>query len=208
MRLLRARPQPRAGELEISKYPFQINHHLAEGRGKLIFQQRCATCHGWNGQQVGKVVPIAEIRTDPYRLDSYTFELAVNQNTLGAGHWWRFRNFRKTAGYANMPLDGLWARAPYLHNGSVPTLRDLLKKSEDRPRRFYRGDDAYDFQNVGFSSPIPTDDLPQPTMRLESGRILVLLDTRSPGNGNTGHEYGTDLVDEDKAALLEYLKTL
>ena len=51
---------------------------------------------------------IGEIRTDPARLDSYTESLQAQQNLLGAGQWWRFRHFRKTEGYANMPLDGVW----------------------------------------------------------------------------------------------------
>jgi len=62
----------------------------------------------------------------------------------------RFSHFRKTFGYANSPLDGIWLRAPYLHNGSVPTLRDLLQPSANRPKTFYRGYDVYDQKNVGF----------------------------------------------------------
>ena len=69
-------------------------------------------------------------------------------NTIGEGKPWRFTHFRKTNGYANMPLDGLWLRAPYLHNGSVPTLRALLFPDE-RPAVFYRGYDVYDWTNVG-----------------------------------------------------------
>ena len=65
-------------------------------------------------------------------------------NTIGEGKPWRFSHFRKTNGYANMPLDGLWLRAPYLHNGSVPTLRALLFP-EERPAVFYRGYDVYDW---------------------------------------------------------------
>ena len=57
-----------------------------------------------------------------------------SMNTIGTGYPWRFNHFRKTNGYANMPLDGVWLRAPYLHNGSVPTLRALLFPDE-RPAR-------------------------------------------------------------------------
>ena len=104
-----------------------------------IYQQYCAECHGASGRDfggayVGKVTPIAAIGTDRRRLDSYTPELAVNQATLYAGYPWRFTHFRKTFGYANMPLDGLWLRAPYLHNGSVPSLRDLLEPASVRPK--------------------------------------------------------------------------
>jgi hypothetical protein len=149
---------------------------------------------------VGQVTPWAEVETDRRRLDSYTYDLAVNQSTLYAGYPWRFQNFRKTDGYANMPLDGLWLRAPYLHNGSVPTLRDLLNPSEQRPKTFYRGYDVYDPENVGFLSNVARD----------RDRTYFRYDTALPGNGNFGHEgraYGTELSSDDKNALIEHLKT-
>ncbi len=102
--------------------------------------------------------PLAAIGTDRRRLDSYTTELAVNQGTLYAGYPWRFAHFRKTHGYANMPLDGLWLRAPYLHNGSVPSLRDLLEPASMRPKVFYRGNNLYDPVRVGFVSNVAEDD--------------------------------------------------
>ena len=64
----------------------------------------------------------------------------------------RFQTFRKTNGYANAPLDGLWLRAPYLHNGSVPTLEALLSPPAERPRAFLRGYDVYDPRAMGFVS--------------------------------------------------------
>jgi hypothetical protein len=114
---------------------------------------------------------------------------------------YRYKHYRKTYGYANMPLDGVWLRAPYLHNGSVPTLRDLLEPSKKRPIKFYRGNDLYDPKNVGFVSTEPKD---------KGGKAHFLFDTTIPGNGNKGHDgraYGTELPAEEKEALLEYLKT-
>jgi hypothetical protein len=143
------------------------------------------------------VTPIDVIATDRRRLDSYTTELAVNQSTLYAGYPWRFRHFRKTFGYANMPLDGLWLRAPYLHNGSVPTLRDLLERVGDRPAVFYRGNNLYDPVRVGFVSNVPEED----------GKLYFEFDTKVEGNGNAGHTYGTELSADDKTALVEFLKT-
>src|SRR6185436_19379641 len=143
---------------------------------------------------------LEQIATDRRRLDSYTYELAVNQSTLYAGYPWRFQHFRKTFGYANMPLDGLWLRAPYLHNGSVPTLRDLLEPSAKRPKSFYRGNDLYDPVNVGFVTNIAN----------EGARKYFKFDTTAEGNANAGHEgkaYGTELPAEEKTALLEFLKT-
>ena len=66
----------------------------------------------------------------------------------------RFSHFRKTDGYANLPLDGLWLRAPYLHNGSVPTVRDLLNPAANRPPVFYRGYDVIDQRRLGFVSDV------------------------------------------------------
>jgi len=124
----------------------------------------------------------------------------VNQATLYAGYPWRFQHFRKTFGYANMPLDGVWLRAPYLHNGSVPSLRELLEPAAKRPKVFYRGNDVYDPGKVGFVSTVPA----------QGGKRFFRYDTAVPGNANVGHEgkaYGTELSAQDKDALVEYLKT-
>ena len=110
----------------------------------------------------------------------------------------RFQHFRKTNGYANMPLDGLWLRAPYLHNGSVPTLRALLDPQPMRPPVLYIGYDVYDFDNVGFV-----------TIGPDAEKYGWRLDTSVAGNGNGGHEgreYGTELSRDDKDALIQYLK--
>jgi hypothetical protein len=144
-------------------------------------------------------VPIGVIGTDPGRFASYTQNFAAAQNLLYAGYPWRFSRFRKTDGYANQPLDGIWARSPYLHNGSVPTIRDLLEPASRRPERWYRGSDAFDPLRVGYRADAA------------AGGDLFLYDTRKPGNSNRGHEgyrYGTGLPDADKDALVEYMKTL
>ena len=201
-------------------YPYPIDQALV-ARGAPVYKEYCAGCHGTReapfrnsppdkDERVGTVVPIADIGTDRGRLDSYTWLLAVNQNTLYAGYekdWGfdkpypqRFSHFRKTNGYANMPLDGIWLRAPYLHNGSVPNLCELLEPAAARTRLFYRGNDVYDPQNVGFVSNVAEQD----------GQQFFALDTTKRGNGNGGHEgpaYGTNLPADEKRALLEYLKT-
>nr|WP_269468735.1 cytochrome c [Alteromonas sp. ASW11-130] len=187
------------------KYPFSINPSLAE-QGKPLYNQYCASCHGksgtdFSGEYVGHVQSIDDIGTDRWRLNSYTRELARNQGTLySTSEQHRFKRFRKTNGYANMPLDGIWLRAPYLHNGSVPTMRDLLRPASERPEQFYRGNDIYDQTNLGFVS----------DKKEAYGRPLFLFDTRVDGNGNQGHEgerYGTLLSNAQKNALVEYLKT-
>ncbi|WP_447973644.1 c-type cytochrome [Nitrospira sp. Kam-Ns4a] len=164
--------------------------------GRRVYLEHCAACHSPDGHRFGMVEPIENVGTDRHRLDAFTNELAAKlKRKVGKGYDWQFRLFRTTEGYNNVPLDGLWLRAPYLHNGSVPTLRDLLKKPDDRPKRFCRGNDEYDWTNVGFVSTPPCG-------------TFFLYDTRIPGNGNQGHLDGTDLRDDEKEALLEYLKTL
>jgi hypothetical protein len=179
------------------KYPYPIDEALA-AKGESVYKRSCAACHAFDGELVGKVMPIDKIGTDRHRLDSYTYELLENQNTLYAGYDWRFKNFRKTNGYASMPLDGVWLRAPFLHNGSVPTLRDLLEPAAKRPTAFYRGYDVFDPVNLGFITNVPE----------ENGVKFFYFDTSLDGNNNTGHEYGTTLSADEKNALIEYIKKL
>lgn len=95
--------------------------------------------------------------------------------------------------YKARPLNGVWASAPYLHNGSVPTLADLLRPPDQRPATFTTGLLEYDPVRVGFAAD-------------RVGPFLV--DTSLPGGSNRGHLYGTTLSEPERAALLEYLKTL
>ena len=144
-------------------YPYPIDQTLA-GRGRPIYEHCCVECHadgrfrdGVNaGSRVGTVEPIGAIGTDRHRLDAYTFVFASNQAGLYPGSEYRFSHFRKTNGYVGQPLDGIWLRGPYLHNGSVPTLRDLLEPPDRRPKVFYRGNDLYDRLKVGFVTDVAT----------------------------------------------------
>jgi hypothetical protein len=182
---------------------FSIKRDLAK-IGEGIYREKCAACHAPDGEKVGQVEAVADIGTDRTRLDAFTHDLAKELNQLKDDSWslrgpsWRLKNFKKTDGYVNQPLDGVWLRAPYLHNGSVPTLRDLLKRPEERPKVFFRGNDLYDWVNVGFKSDVPG----------EPGRSFFCYNTTEKGNGNQGHAYGTELSEEQKDALIEYLKTL
>jgi hypothetical protein len=99
----------------------------------------------------------------------------------------------QTAQYRARPLNGIWTTGPFLHNGSVPTLADLLRPAPERPAQFIVSNGAFDPVNVGFEA---------------GGDGGFLLDTSVPGNANGGHEYGVDLTEADRRALLEYLKSL
>jgi hypothetical protein len=178
------------------KYPFAIDRPLA-AVGEKVYGDHCASCHAPGGARTGTIVPVAEVGTDRHRLEMWTPASAAAYNGYGEGHAWKFSHFRSTNGYVSVPLDGLWLRAPYLHNGSVPNLAALLDPASQRPAKFWRGYDVYDPAGVGFV-----------TTGADAEKAGTFLDTTQPGNSNAGHAYGTDLSADDKRALIEYLKTL
>jgi hypothetical protein len=189
------------------KFPFAPQSPADVDNGRDIFFQHCAGCHAAkkNGAptRLGTVIPLDEVGTDSSRLRSWTREATEKKNRLGKGYDWELSQARKTDGYVAVPLDGIWLRAPYLHNGSVPTLRDLLKPLEGRPTRFYRGYDVLDDKNVGFIANVPEEQIAEGIVRK-----FFEFDTTKPGNWNGGHLFGTTLLEAEKDALLEYLKTL
>jgi mono/diheme cytochrome c family protein len=178
------------------RYPLPIDQGLAK-TGEAVFAAECASCHGAGGNRTGTVVPLDQVGTDRARADAWTNESVATYNGTFGGRAWGFSSFRKTNGYVAPPLEGLWIRAPYLHNGSVPSLADLLNAPEQRPKRFWRGYDLFDGAAVGFVS-----------SGAEAERAGTPYDTTLPGNGNGGHAFGTTLEPERKRALLEYLKGL
>lgn len=130
--------------------------------------------------------------------------------------------------YKARPLNGIWATAPYLHNGSVPTLYDLLQPSHlrivlnegetmgnakptDRPLTFYVGSREFDAKHVGFKSDASSITVLSDGTELPPFRFDVLDEAGNPipGNYNSGHDYGTsELSDEQRMELVEYLKSL
>lgn len=176
-------------------YPFPIDRRLA-ARGERTFKNRCASCHEFGGRRTGTVIPLDEVGTDRHRLDMWTREAADRYNEYAREYPFDFSRFVKTNGYVAVPLDGVWLRAPYLHNGSVPTLEDLLEPPADRPKIFFRGHDVYDRRRTGFIH-----------QGGQASRDGFRYDVRVPANGNAGHRYGTNLPAAEKRALIEYLKT-
>jgi mono/diheme cytochrome c family protein len=175
------------------RYPFPIDMARA-ARGEVIFNSVCAVCHV---TRAGEVTPIAIVGTDRARLDAVSAELVAQLNAFGSGRPGVDAHYRKTDGYSNVLLDGIWARAPYLHNGSVPNLTELLEPPDHRSRVFFTGSDVYDQVNLGFV-------VTGPAIEKRGFRF----DTSVRGNGNGGHDFGTTLSAEEKRDLLEYLKRL
>jgi hypothetical protein len=176
-------------------FPFPIDRTLA-AEGERVFAAECSRCHAPAGERMGQVIPIDEIGTDRHRLDTWTEAAAAAFNATPSGAPWPFKGFRKTGGYVAMPLVGAWLNAPYLHNGSVPTLSDLLNPPEQRPARFYRGYDVIDPVGVGFVSDHP------------AAGEGEWYETNKAGNSAAGHRYGTGRSAPEKKALIEFLKTL
>jgi mono/diheme cytochrome c family protein len=194
--------------LEPPKYPLPIDRDLAH-KGEVLFTAHCARCHGIYGEQYtypNKVIPIDKIGTDRRRFDGITRKFgAYYAKTWFAGDY----ALLETEGYQAPPLDGVWATAPYLHNGSAPTVWHVLN-SKARPRLFtrsYRTDlDAYDARRLGWKIEElrePPD--PKKVTPLEARKVY---DTTKPGRGNGGHTFGDRLGEDERVAVIEYLKTL
>jgi cytochrome c5 len=165
-------------------FPFDEQHRMQPDKvksGQKVFDEHCAACHGEDSARVGQLVPVAEVGTDP----DY------------ASRWNKENRPNYVPSYVAPHLDGIWLRGPYLHNGSVPTIRDLLKPAHERPIAFFRGADVLDFDNLGFVS---TGE--------DAMRRGAIFETTKKGNGNQGHEYGVSLSDDEKDNLIEYMKTL
>src|SRR6201996_4748466 len=177
-------------------FPGPIDAALA-GKGHAVFQAQCASCHVAGQGRTGTGVPQAEVGTDPAHIQTWTQHDADRTNLVATGLGFLKAKFYAPAGYVAKPLVGVWLLGPYLHNGSVPTITALLPPPAQRPQVFWRGYDVIDQQALGFVSSGP-----------DAEAQGFRFDTRLKGNGNGGHAYGVNLVDDDKHALIEYLKTL
>nr|WP_209942947.1 cytochrome c [Rhizobium halophytocola] len=181
--------------------PFHVDAY-AFAEGQKIYRDNCAVCHAPDGARFRTPVPIVELGTDRHRIDMWSPAARSRYAAYEDDYAWNFTHFEKAEGYVAVGLEGLWLRAPYLHNGSVPSLRDLLKTPDARPKTFFRGSDLVDAENGGFvATNMPASPASPPV-------AASLYDTTLPGNANTGHLWGTDLSPQAKESLLAYLKTL
>jgi mono/diheme cytochrome c family protein len=187
-----------------------VDRSLAD-RGAAVFADHCASCHGTygsGGEYPDRVIPIEEVGTDRARLDSLTAKERVDLNASWFGHFGDdaqgMREREEPAGYVAPPLDGVWASAPYFHNGSVPTLWHVLHPAE-RPSVWRRTPAGYDDARVGLEVEELAD---LPAGRLPSAERRRHFDTRKPGKSAAGHDFPDALTEAEKTAVLEYLKTL
>jgi mono/diheme cytochrome c family protein len=198
--------------LQPPRYPFPVNAELAR-QGREVFEATCSRCHGTYGEKwtyPNRVVPLDEIGTDPNRFRGITKKFGDYYNQTWFAHEKGKDGYKAvvTDGYQAPPLDGLWATAPYFHNGSAPTLYHVLN-SRARPRYFTRsyrtGEADYDREKLGWKVTVldgPADPLLPPIERRK------VYDTTLPGRGNGGHTFGDKLTEAERRAVIEYLKTL
>ncbi|HMV65775.1 MAG TPA: hypothetical protein PKA64_02900 [Myxococcota bacterium] len=194
----------------------------AARRGEATFEARCAECHGryakdWDSDDptltrsvdYPSPTPVIDVGTDPQRaLGMNAFADMLNDLEISA---WMGTVVEPQTGYVPPPLDGIWARWPYLHNASIPTLCALLSPPEERPAVFWAGpsddpDTDFDADCVGFPSEVPAAWMEEPSAQ---------FDTSREGMSNAGHDAmlrdgdGGWLLDEAaRADLIMFLKTL
>ena len=182
--------------LPVPKYPGKVDATRA-ARGQVIYAAQCSACHSPGGARTGTAIPLAEIGTDPGRANSWTDSDADKMNLLTGALGMTGAALQGGHGYVAKPLAGVWLLGPYLHNGSIPSLTDLLSPPTNRPAVFYRGYDVLDPDNGGFISTGPAAEA-----------VGFRYDTSLQGNANSGHTYGTTLSPDERRDLIEYLKTL
>jgi hypothetical protein len=197
--------------LEPPRYAFSIDAEQA-ARGAGVFEATCARCHGTygpGGHYPNKIISLDVIGTDPARSLGLSDRLVAHYNSTWLGAEYPVKTTR--VGYQAPPLDGIWASAPYLHNGSVPTLHALLD-SPSRPARFTRPPSTdfehYDTINVGWKFSAVSAVQAAATARRSPFATSFIVDTSRFGLGNQGHTFGDQLSEAQRMDLIEYLKTL
>ena len=184
------------------KYPKAIDEKLA-AKGETVFLNTCSGCHGTYGER-GKypnlLIPEAIIQTDSLL---YTSNYSSPQFVDWFNKSWFTTGDHPAAlvpyrGYIAPPLDGIWITAPYLHNGSIPDL-DVLLNSKKRPAYWQRSFDTkdYNYEVPGWNY----------VVKSKPGNNEV-YNTTEKGYSNVGHTFGDHLTDNERKAVIEYLKTL
>jgi cytochrome c5 len=183
------------------RFPGHIDPTLVED-GRHVFERACAKCHGTygpDGHYASRVFAIERIGTDPLLARRAAQFAQPFTDWFNHGWFGERARLEPGEGYVAPPLDGVWATAPYFHNGSVPNLAAVLDSSLRLPRtKIVRDQAAYDLTAVGWPSSAAASD----------ATPAWVYDAAQPGYANTGHVFGDRLTPADRAAVLEYLKTL
>lgn len=210
-----------AHKLTAPKWPSKVFGEIDQqraNRGGKLYATYCAKCHDADKNvNFDKLDDLAGIRTDPNRATMFAEKVPPKntpfpdmiRETLAEIKSVALAEFspeeqeeikkepvawRAPGTYSARSIKGSWSTAPYLHNGSVPTMYDLLLPAKDRPKTFYVGSREFDVEKLGYVS----------------DATKTLVDTTKAGNSNAGHEgreFGTELSADERRDLLEYLKT-
>jgi mono/diheme cytochrome c family protein len=181
------------------KFPYAIDSDLAS-TGQGVFEQNCARCHGTygaNGTYPNLVISLADVQTDPFLATGAAQFAGMYEDWFNGSFYGEIAQLDSLDGYYAPPLDGIWATAPYLHNGSIPTIAALLDSST-RPTYWTRSFDSTDYDPAALGWNFTT---------LTAAQAKA-YDTTQGGYSNSGHTYGDALTDSERNAVLEYLKTL
>jgi hypothetical protein len=178
-------------------------------QGEQVFEAQCSRCHGHYGADESYpnlLIDLDDVGTDGLLATASTHLSDPFVDWFNGSFYGAMSRVEPQAGYVAPPLDGVWATAPYLHNGSVPTLEALLDSSI-RPAYWRRSFDSSDYDQVALGWRYEALDHghageADPKLR------KTIYDTTLPGYSNRGHTFGDALSSEQRAALLEYIKTL
>ena len=184
--------------IEPPAWPGDVDPVLAE-TGREVFEENCASCHGTYGHRESypnRLVSLADVGTDSLLATRSSVAGAAFVRSYNQSYFGQTSHLRPGLGYVAPPLDGVWATAPYFHNGSVPTLEAVLAP-RDRPERWVR-QPGRDETAVGVNYRAAREG--------ETGSRVY--DTGRVGYRRTGHRMGAYLSIEQRSAVLEYLKTL
>ena len=214
--------------IEPPPWPFELDEALA-ARGEGLFGTHCAGCHGrygdagveaaaagtGEGTDPGRypnlLIPLEVVGTDPTLVEHAYSEAGLSYTDWFNRSWYGRAGLAAAGpGYVAPPLDGIWATAPYGHNGSVPNLT-LWLDSTARPRHWRSlarsAEDPADFDAVNVGWRHETLDAGQDAYADPAERARV-YDTTLPGHDNGGHRFGDGLDADERAAVVEYLKSL
>lgn len=187
--------------IQAPKYPYAIDANLVT-QGQKLYSDHCAKCHGTSSDYPNYLIDLQTIGTDAALANLYTtypdYHNWYNKSWFAKGKY--AAQLTPQKGYIAPPLDGVWATAPYFHNGAVPTLEDVLN-SNQRPKVWKRtqtDNSDYDQNKMGWKYTIPS----------AKNNDILIYDTALTGRGNGGHTFGDALTPDQRKALLEYLKTL
>jgi hypothetical protein len=197
-------------EYQPQPFPGVIDADLAD-RGDAIYAAQCSSCHGTYERAPGEPELVEfpnwqdDVGTDRTYLDLFDQETVDAVNGLGYG---ALLDGNLSPNYVAQPLTGLWSSAPYLHNGSVPTLWHLMHPA-DRPKSFEIGGHALDLKKVGIAGVLTAEGSWIMPPGYTPWTEPTTVDTTIPGLMAIGHEAPFDTMSEDdKTALLEFLKRL